>query len=230
MGEQPALAITHALAAQQQRLILEFDALGNHLELQGMGHANDVRGDAAAGGVVPQGIDECLVDLQVVHRQGLQVGQAAITRAEVVDQHLMADVPQGLQVMPGDHHIDQPTLGDFEGDLPRRHPMQRQQARHHLADPRHHDIAGRKVDRDVQVRVGPQQVPQLFEQALQDKIGDGADLPGVLRHGNEQLRTGQGAIRTAPAQQGLGADTLARLQIEDGLIQHLQLATTQRTL
>ncbi|MNC67848.1 hypothetical protein D3C75_1183870 [compost metagenome] len=57
-----------------------------------MGHADDMRGHAATGGIVAQSVDECLVDLQAVHRQGLQVGQAAITGTKVVDQHL---VPHG---------------------------------------------------------------------------------------------------------------------------------------
>ncbi|MNL22160.1 hypothetical protein D3C87_1434920 [compost metagenome] len=86
----------------------------------------------------------------------MQVGEAAIAGAEVVDQYLMPDIAQGLQVFPGHHHIDQAPFGDLERDLLGRDPMQRQQARHHLADTRHHDVAGCEVDRDVQLRIGPQ--------------------------------------------------------------------------
>ncbi|MNF18378.1 hypothetical protein D3C80_2224190 [compost metagenome] len=57
--------------------------------MQVVGHANDVRRHTAAGSVVPEGIDEGLVDLQAVHWQGLQVGKAAVPGAEIINQHLM---------------------------------------------------------------------------------------------------------------------------------------------
>ncbi|MNP12346.1 hypothetical protein D3C76_1045750 [compost metagenome] len=138
----------------------------------------------------------------------------------------MPDIAQGLQVFPGHHHVDQSAFGDLEGNLLGRDPVQGQQAGHHLADPRDHDVAGRQVDRDIQLRIGPQQLPQLLEQALQDKVGHLANLPGVLGHRNEQVGTGQGAVRPAPAQQGLGPDAVAAVEVEDRLIQYLQLAST----
>uniref|UniRef100_A0A1I7Y1R3 Phenol hydroxylase n=1 Tax=Steinernema glaseri TaxID=37863 RepID=A0A1I7Y1R3_9BILA len=188
--EQPALAIVDPLAVEQQRLVLVLDTLGDHPQLQGVGHADDVRGHAAAGRVVPQGIDERLVDLQAVHRQGLQVGQAAIAGTEVVDQHLVPHRPQGLQVVPRHHHVDQPALGDLEGNLAGRHMVQGQQARRHPADARHHHIARRQVHRDIQLAVGAQQLAQLFEHTLQHEVGDLADLPGVLRQRDEQVGAG----------------------------------------
>ncbi|MOA14253.1 hypothetical protein D3C78_1343430 [compost metagenome] len=149
MGEQPALTEFHPFTAEQLRLGFELDAFGNHLQIQRLGHVNDVRGDAAAGRVMAQCINECFVDLQAVHWQGLQVGEAAIAGAEIVDQHLMANIAQRLQVFPCHHHINQATFGDLEGNLPRRHAMQCEQPRHDLADAWHHHVAGCQVDRDV---------------------------------------------------------------------------------
>ena len=77
--------------------------------------------------VMAQGIDKGLVDFQAIHWQGLQIRQAAITGAKVVDQHLVPGVAQGLQVFPGDHHIDQAAFGDLKRDLPSRHSVQGQQ-------------------------------------------------------------------------------------------------------
>ncbi|MNH42877.1 hypothetical protein D3C79_1046670 [compost metagenome] len=70
----------------------------------------------------------------------------------------------------------------------------------------------------------------MLQQALQDEIGDLADLPGVLRQRDEQVRAGQRAIRTTPAHQGFGTDTAAAGELENWLVEHLQLATTQRPL
>lgn len=108
--------------------------------------------------------------------------------------------------------------------------MQGQQARHHLADARHHDIASCEIDRDIELRIGPEQLPQLFKQALQDEVGHLADLPGVFRHGDKQIGAGQRAVRSSPAQQGFSADAVAAVEIEDRLIQHLQLATAYRAM
>ncbi|MNK85637.1 hypothetical protein D3C87_1055220 [compost metagenome] len=133
-----------------------------------------------------------------------------------------------MQVFPGHHHIDQPALGDLKGNLSCSDAVQGQQPRHHLADSRNHHITRREIDRDVQLRVGTQQLAKLLEQALQDEVRHLANLPGVLRHRNEQVGTGQGAVRPAPAQQCFSPDTVAAIKVEDRLIQHLQLATANR--
>ncbi|MNE62176.1 hypothetical protein D3C80_1574430 [compost metagenome] len=78
------------------------------------------------------------------------------------------------------------------------------------------------------MRVGTQQLAKLLEQALQDEIRHLANLPGVLRHRNEQIGTGQGTVRPAPAQQRFSPDTVAAIEVEDRLIQHLQLAPANR--
>jgi len=91
-----------------------------------VGHADDMRCHAAAGGIVPQGIYERLVDFQAIHRQSLQVGQAAVPRAEIIDQYLMTHRSQGLQVIAGHHYVNQTPLSDLERDLARRDPVQRQ--------------------------------------------------------------------------------------------------------
>ncbi|MCY1176181.1 hypothetical protein D9M73_164430 [compost metagenome] len=93
MSEQPALAELHAFTAQERGLGLMFDALGNHLQVQRLGHMNDMRRHAAAGGVMAQRINERLVDFQTIDRQGLQIGEAAIAGAKIIDQHLMPDIP-----------------------------------------------------------------------------------------------------------------------------------------
>jgi len=229
-GEQPALAVIDPFTVEQHRLVFAFDAFGNHPQVQVVGHADDVRGHTAAGGVVPQGVNEGLVDLQAVHGQRLQVGEAAVTRAKIVDQHLVAHRTQGLQVVARYHHVDQAAFGHLEGDLAGRHPVQGQQPRRHPANARDHHITRRKVYRDVQVAVRPQQLAQLLKHPLQDKVSDLADLPGIFGQRNEQVRAGQSAVRAAPAHQGLGTDTTPCVELDDRLVKHLQFAPAQCVL
>ncbi|MCY1426143.1 hypothetical protein D9M71_419550 [compost metagenome] len=108
--------------------------------------------------------------------------------------------------------------------------MQGQQACRHPANTRHHHIAGRQVHRNVQIGVRAQQLAQLFQHTLQDKVSDLANLPGVFRQRDEQVRAGQGAVRAAPAHQCLGPHAAPAVEFEDRLVEHLQLATAQGIL
>jgi hypothetical protein len=127
MGEQPALTELHTFTAQERGLRFMLDAFGNHLQMQRLRHVNNVRGDAAAGSVMAQCIDEGLVDFQAVHRQGLQVGEAAIAGAEVIDQYLMADIAQACRFSRATTTSIKPAFGDLKGNLLGRDPVQRQQ-------------------------------------------------------------------------------------------------------
>ncbi len=207
MGKQPALTELDPLTAEKHGLRFVLDAFGNHFQLQSLRHVNDVRRNAAAGRIMAERVDEGLVDLQAIHWQRLQVGEAAITGTEVIDQHLMAYIAQGLQVLPRHHHVDQSALGDFKGYLSRGDPVQRQQPGHDLADARHHHVAGGEVDRNVQLRIGAQHRSQLFQQPLQDKVCHLPDLPvfsanGMNRSGLVSVPSGrrQRSRASAPTQ------------------------------
>ena len=187
-----------------------------------MGHANDMRRHATAGGIVPERVDEGLVDLQAVHRQGLQISQAAVASTEVIDQYLMPHRTKRLQVVTGHHHIDQPPLGNLEGNLAGSHPVQCQQPCSHPADARDHHITGRQVHRDVKVAVRTQQLAKLLKHPLQHEISDLANLPGIFGQRNEQVRAGKGPVRAPPAYQRLSAHAAAAVELDDRLIEHLQ--------
>ena len=63
---------------------------------------------------------QALVDLEIIERQRLQVGEARIAGAEIVDRDPQPALPQpGEQVAGGAEILDQAAFGDLDGE-PRR--------------------------------------------------------------------------------------------------------------
>jgi len=75
-----------------------FDALGDHLSVEGLCQADDALDDGHVLAVVEHGADEGLVDLQGVGRQVLEIEQRGIAGAEIVERKGHAQTTAG-----GDH-------------------------------------------------------------------------------------------------------------------------------
>ncbi len=91
------------------------DALGDHLEPVGLGEADHgaQHGQALVGG---RAVDEALVDLQHVQRQGAQAGERVVAGAEVVERDPHA--ASGELGQHGSHVVvvvGQGALGDLDG-------------------------------------------------------------------------------------------------------------------
>src|SRR5882757_2272122 len=87
-GKQEALSLVALVGAQGACLLGGLDALGYDLESQVVAEGND---GADNGGVVGFGchvLDKRAVDLQAVHGKALQVRQARIAGAEIIDGNL----------------------------------------------------------------------------------------------------------------------------------------------
>ena len=144
-----SLADLRAQLGQQTRLLDLLDPFGDHLEAEIAGHLDHVRRHRAAGGFGTQGIDKTLVDLQHIHRQLLQVGQAGIAGTEVVDGDAVAIGAQLPQQTGGQLDIDQATLRHLPDQLPRRHAGLTQQTARRFSKSRSSNIGGGQIDRDV---------------------------------------------------------------------------------
>src|ERR1700722_6868901 len=84
-GHEKALALGTTELHEPVELALVLDALGDDLEPEALGQADDGGDQGRAPGVrVDQRVDERLVDLEDVHRKALEGGQGGIAGAEVV--------------------------------------------------------------------------------------------------------------------------------------------------
>ena len=88
--EQVSLAEPAAQREQGVALLGPFDALGDHVEAERLGHRQDREHDAAIGALVRDAADERPVDLQALGRELLEIGQVRVRAAEVVQREMDA--------------------------------------------------------------------------------------------------------------------------------------------
>ena len=128
-----------------------FHAFGNHAEIEAVRHVDnrphhhlilfrtaDVAGQTA-------------VDLQIVDRQFLQIGQAAVAGSEVVDRYAYPRFPQAAQLVGGLREIaDQFGFGDFEGQAIRVETRNINLPQHILVKSSCREIPRGNIDRQAQ--------------------------------------------------------------------------------
>ena len=128
---QVSLAELHAGGGKRRALGLFLDAFGEngHRKLPAEPHQHLDHGPGRR--IAADGIDEELVDLENVRAELLDVGQPAVTDADVVDRHLEAEAAQfGDARCRARQVVELFTLGHFEHDLPRRNPGGRDRLAH----------------------------------------------------------------------------------------------------
>src|SRR5687768_17083030 len=93
-ADEVALDEIAAAAFQVLALRLGLHAFADHLDVQGMRERHDGRDDGALVMVAGHLGGERAVDLELVDREALQVGQAGVAGAEIVDHHRHAELLQ----------------------------------------------------------------------------------------------------------------------------------------
>src|SRR5690242_16474261 len=91
------LDLVAAVRREQLELLLRLNAFGHHFEPEAVSEADDRERDHRVFGVGRDVADEGIVDLESVDRKALQIRQARIPGAEVVDRDLHARVLQAAQ-------------------------------------------------------------------------------------------------------------------------------------
>ncbi|MNC42567.1 hypothetical protein D3C75_913850 [compost metagenome] len=92
-----------------------FHAFGHHFQAQAFGKDDGGRHDRAVVVAVGQRRNQRAVDLQFAQRQRVQVGEAGVAAAEIVQADAQASVAQGVQVR---HRrafgVEDGGFGDFQ--------------------------------------------------------------------------------------------------------------------
>jgi hypothetical protein len=136
-------------ACRNWPLRLGLHAFGDDLHAQRARHLQDGAHDGGVAVVVGQAADEAAVDLELVDREALQVGQAGIAGAEVVDGQPHAQARQRLQPrqrLVGVAHQD--GLGQLQLQQVRRQAADGQHAGHAVDEVRLLELQRRDVDGD----------------------------------------------------------------------------------
>ena len=207
-----------------------FHAFGHHLQPQVFGHRNDEPGD---GGIpcLPRGIaHKTTVDFQLVQGQALQVGQAGIAGAEVINRKAHAQT--GQLVHAGHHHLgllDQQALGHFQHQTARVGTAGGQDGLHIVHKPVLTKLAHAHIDRQVQLEPRLLQLGQCAAPLAQCPQPHGHDESVVFGQGHEFCGRHHAACGVLPANQQLGPGQAA-IGPQLRLGKHLELALGQRSL
>ena len=206
------------------------DAFGHDAQVQLLRQGDDGGHDGRILVVVLQLVHEAAVDLQLGGRQALQVQQARIAGAEVVDGNGHAQAGQALEHRQAGLGVTHGRrFGHFQRQAGRRHVVPGERAAHRLDQAGMRELQRRDVHGDSPValaRVDP--FAHLAAGFVDDPVADRQDQAGLFRRGNEQVRADQAARGVVPAQQRLGADDRAGRRFIFGLVVQHELAALLR--
>ena len=94
LGIEIALGMVAAQFPQAARLTVRLDALRRDLKLQASSQADDGGDDRLVVGILLQVPHEAAVDLDMIDRELLQMGQRGVAGAEIVESDLDAMLPE----------------------------------------------------------------------------------------------------------------------------------------
>ena len=213
-------------------MLLAIHPLCHDAHLQGLTQGDDGGDD---GGIVAsplQGSDKAPVNLELVGGEALEVEQAGVAGAEVVDGDAKAELGQTVEdgeALLGLLHGG--GFGDLQGQVTGLEPMAGEGALHLLQQPGAGELDGGEIDRHAPV-VMTRRPPgaHLAARLVDDPVADGDDEPALLRQRQEAGRRDGTMLRVLPAQQGLGSDHLAATGTVFGLVVQGQLPPLQGVL
>ncbi len=223
--EQKALHLVAAGEPQQHALLVGLDAFGQHFHAERMAERDDRLDDGAgmAGGA--QRADEGAVDLDLAEREFLQVAQARIAGAEIVERDAHPERAQRFEPLQGLLRVvDQNPFGHFEDDARRRDAALGDDGGDQIDQLAVADLDRRQVHRHGQVRPAH----AIGQRAAQHEFAELGHQAALLGERNEDRRPDGAARRMGPAQQRLDPDHGAAGGGDHGLIMDVEAARGER--
>ena len=218
-AEVVALGDVAAQLAQAVGDLLGLDALGDDLEAQVPREVDRRAHDRRVVVVVGHPEDERAVDLHLVQRQALEVGQRRLALAEVVERQADAEVAQPVQDLAGAARVRHDrVLGDLALQAVPGDAVALERGPGGIGQAGVDDVAGRQVDRHGEVDPGGAPARALAHGRVEHPARQVGDHARALRERYELDRRQQAARRVLPAHERLHADHAARGQRDLGLV------------
>ena len=212
-------------------MVLGFHALGDHLQLHGVRQRDHGADDGGVVGIGGQVAHKRAVYFQGVDREALQVAQAGVAGAEVVDRQADAHVGQFLQGGGGAGRVRHDhAFRDFQLELGGVAAGFGQDLAHQLDQVLLVELARGQVHGDGQRRqAGLAPGHQLLAGGAQHPGADLDDEPGLLGNRNELGGRHRLAARRTPAQQRFDADLHAAGEVDLRLVIQHEFVALDRT-
>eukprot|EP01136_Pigoraptor_vietnamica_P033089 Opistho-1_new@95611 len=227
--EQEALDLVAAGALQEIALRHRLHTLGDHAQPQRTRHLDHRLRDAGIALVTRQALDEAAVDLELLDRKALQVAEARIAGAEIVDRELHAEPVERTQALQGLVGVaDQDRLGQLELEPGRRQFGLGQHRRHAVDEVGLLELQRRHVHRHHHRAALCTPQRGLAHRLAQHPVTQRDDEAALLRDRNELARRDVAEVGISPAQQRLGTDHRARGDVDLRLVVQPEVAALQR--
>ena len=205
---------------QGEALGVGLDAFGDGADADGVGQLHAAGHDGRVAAVRAESGDEGAVDLELVDGKALEVGEAGIAGAEVVDRQAHAEClkgGEGGQCSVGIVH--ERRLGDLQGQRCRVQAVPGEGGGDHAQEFGIGELAGGQVHRHLQ--------RQAIDVLPSGGLGDGfvqypgaqlPDQPGLLGHLDKLSRRQQSSNGMRPAHQRLHAGRTPGAQVHPRLV------------
>ena len=223
--EQKALHLVAAGEPQQHPLLVGLDAFRQHFHAERVAERDDRLDDGAGMAGRAQRADEGAIDLDLAEREFLQVAQARIAGAEIVERDADAERAQRFEPLQGLLRVvDQNPFGHFENDARRRDAAFGNDGGDQIDQLAVADLDRRQVHRHGQVRPAY----AIGQRAAQHEFAELGHQAALLGERNEDRRPDGTARRMGPAQQRLDPDHDAAGGGDHGLIMDVEAARGER--
>ena len=182
--------------------------------------------DRGALGAGRELVHERPVDLDLVEREHVQIGQRRIAGAEIVEYDRHAELLEPVQRREIVFVVlEQHRLGDLQLQARRRQAGIGERAGNDRREIALAELRRGEVDRELDVR---RPMRRLGAGAADDPFAEPDDQPGFLRDRDEPVGRNDAQLRVAPPHQGLRAAHAPGREGDDGLVVQLELAARDR--
>ncbi|MNM31227.1 hypothetical protein D3C81_417990 [compost metagenome] len=207
------------MAPQIRQLRVFFHAFGDHLQLHAVRHADDGQHNGRVVRIAGDFAHEGDIDLQLVDGEALQVGQAGIAGAEIVDGNLDAqrlEVAQHGDGFLGIRH--QRAFRQLQLQQVGRDVVLADRLEHFFLQAAHKKLDARDIHRQVHgADAAGAPFADLLAGLVEHPVPHPYDQPRLFQQGDEEGRRHHAVARAAPAYQGLGAADAPRDDMHLGL-------------
>ncbi|MGF6649929.1 hypothetical protein OKW34_000491 [Paraburkholderia youngii] len=173
--------------------------------------------DDARRRVLGDRVHERFVDLQHVDHEGLQIGEARIAGAEIVDINRVAGASEGRDRLPGHIGVQETALRRFDPDLRGTQAGSGEPRVDQVQKARRAQILAANVDRHVERRPRTQLLCQILQRLIEHEVGQRLDQAMLLGQCDEDIRRDIASVQI-PSGQRFDADAFAGREIHDRLI------------
>ena len=227
LAEKPPLSVLDSPFAQELCLRLGLHALGDHFQVQGFRHLNDMQRNLTGRRIEVHRVDEGLVDLEEIQLKTLQERQTGVARAKVINGDANPVGAQFLDDLLRRLGLYEAALTDFDYQITRSSARILDEAAEQSDGALGVQIGRGEIDRDVHPWMTDKQVLNVATDQVDDALRDALHETGILGNRNEQVRPHHLTAPAPPPDQCLGADPSLRAQIHDGLVEHEEIVAFQ---